>query len=245
MREPLDGYNREEHWGAQRPFPPAWIAGQLRTVLQKPPYRKTVAGRPTYCVPQVQSLLLIASGMSSATATNYAFRWKVDVGQGGARMSVILDALNTQQIAVAGENIGVDVFCEPINGTDPANPYTPPNVSPVFGVTLADGNVASGQATYTQAFTVGAIGSVDMVVPSMATGWRVDTLDGTTTDALIVGVSYLVVGTGAQALYLGQTLKPSQYSTGFLPLPGNAIKIKIQNATANAVSGVLQWGLDL
>lgn len=253
-REPLDErYNREEHWGAQRPFKPAWIAGQLRTLIQKPPYKMPPdvdAGRPraTYCVPQSQSLLLIAQNMNDGVGTNYVFRWKLDVGQGGARMSVVLDALNTQQIAVAGENIGVDVFCEAFDQTNAATPYTPSLATPTFGATISDGNVTSGAATYTQGFTVAGVSSIDLPVPSMATGWRVDSTDGTATDALVAGVSYLTVGTGGavgQGLYLGPALKAVQYSSSLIPLPGNTFKIKIQNANATAVAGILQWGLDL
>lgn len=242
-RQPLNADNRPEHWGAQRPFKPVWVAGQLRTVIQKPPYKVRVGRELEYCVPQVQSLLLIASNYTDPAAANYAFRWKIDVGQGGARMSVILDALNTQQVSVAGENIGVDVYCEAMDQTNVAQLYTPPDVTANFGVTIADGNVQSGQATYTQGFTVGNASQVDLVVPSMATSWRIDSSDGSVINALVAGVSVLVIGPSIGATYLGNKL--DQYQSGFIPLPGNAQKLRIANVSGNTVQGLLVWGLDL
>lgn len=250
-REPIGNrWNIQEHWGAQRPFPPVWIAGQRRTLIQKPPYKKPPEGghgAAAYCVPQVQSMLLIAQNLSDGGfGTNYVFRWVLDVGQGGARMSVILDALNTQQVSVAGENIGVDVFCEASDKT-PAGlfvaPYHAPNITPVFGVTLADGNVQSGQATYTQGFTVDSVTFVDLVVPSMATGWRVDSDDSSLGNALVANVAYTIQGGPNGVNYSGNKL--NQYQGGFLPLPGTASSIRITNNTANLINGVIQWGLDL
>lgn len=228
-------HNISEHWGASlQNGRPAWAEGQVRALVQKPPYRN---GKGSYCVPQAQSMLLSFSSTFDGAHTNFAFRWVVDVGAGGARQRVLLDALNVQQVSVAGENLAVGLLCE---RADPTVAFTPPTSVVTAAVTFADGNVTSGGAVYSQKLhlDVGAFAILD--IPAMATGFRVIGASGA--NGPFQAAFTMIVGV---ATYDGDKL--DQYSGAFLPLSGFDIAngLTMNNATGNALTLGIQWSLDL
>lgn len=238
--------NNEAAWGQSKKMLRPWVEGQVRSLVQKPPARLVVPD-PTarngvavrHCVPQAQSVLLVALGAADPAAGG-VFRWVVEVGAGGARSTVKLDALNIQQLSVAGENIQVSVVCEK---QDPFGVYTAPAVDPTFSATLADGNVSSGLATYTQRSRVAPL-SVDLVfpIPAMATSFRVGGPQGTANDPFVAGV---IAFTASYQIWQLQNLATLHNSSGFIPLNGLAQSLTFRNANAVAVDIVVQWGLDL
>lgn len=246
-REVLDQQlNRPEHWGSTKSYGKPWADGQVRPVLQKPPYRARVQGRSEYCVPQVQSLLLIANqkGLASASG-NFAFRWVLSVGSGGARAEVKLDMLNTQQISVSGENIAVSLVCEKV---DPTQSFDEPTGVVIdAAVTIADGNVSSGQSTYTQGVTVAPLTSVTLPIPAMATAFRITGRDTALSTNPFVAAFSAKVNTAYVSLiseYIGTKL--NQYNGDFIPMPGVARSLVLVNSgAANTIECGVQWGLDL
>lgn len=247
MRELLDGkLNRAEHWGGLRDIPIThnWGENEKITVVSKPPYKALLNRQPVLCVPQVQSALLIARVIPNPNdaSNNYAFRWVLSVGAGGTRSEIKLDALNTQQVSVAGEDLRADLLCERLI-PDTTIAWERPQVGVVGGVTFADGNVQSGQATYTQKFNIQGPGSFTFPIPPMATGWRVlgDSTAAAATSPFQVGMIYITQGFGGAQLTGDQLTNKDP----FVALAGVATGLRVSNTTANLVQGLLQWGLDL
>jgi hypothetical protein len=247
MREILDGkLNIAEHWGGLREIPNSfsWAENARVAVISKPPYRAMFEGHPVYCVPQVQSALLAVRFIPNPddSSANYTLRWVITIGAGGTRSEVKIDALNTQQVSLAGENLRVDLLCEK---GDPLRAWDSP--FPKFGVnasaTFADGNVSSSSATYTQNFQVAAGGSWLVPIPPMATGWRVLGNQGSATGPFTAGVLYIVQGFGGLQIS-GDLLSNKD---PFYPVGGvQAVKgFRISNPTAGLIQGSIQWGLDL
>lgn len=242
-RQPLDEHNRPEHWGGSRVLRQTTFGENQRvTVVQKPPYRMQVRGPDGHphwvlCVPQAQSALLVFSQTFDPGTANTVFRFVLSVGAGGQRSEVKIDALNTQQIAVAGENLSVDIMCEKLN---PAGLFVPPTVDLTASVTFADGNVSSGEATYTQGFSVGAAGTQVLPIPAMATGFRMLGPGTGATSPFTANVTVSVNGAFAVTMQ-GNTLSNKD---GFIPLSGIAQSLQIDSAVAN-IQGLIQWGLDL
>lgn len=245
-RQPLDQHNIPEHWGGSRVIPntKSWGQNERITVISKPPYRATINGRPHYCVPQSQSALMLAriAQNPNDNATNWAIRWVLSIGAGGSRADVKIDALNTQQVSVAGEDLRADLLCEQLI-PDSSIAWEQPVIGVDASATFADGNVTSGQATYTQKFSIAAAGTFTFDIPPMATGWRVlgNSTVGATSSPFQALVSYISQGQTVVQLTGDQLSNKDP----FLPLSGLAKGVRISNGTGNTIIGMLQWGLDL
>ena len=249
MRDPLNRWNDPSHWGGaqSKPVTTKWGQNQQLDVLSKPPYRMGVDGRLVYCVPQSQSVLLKFKQQQNPndTAVNWAFRWILSVGAGGARADIKFDALNTQQLAVAGEDLRATLICEQAQPDDAANGIVNAWEFPLVGIdasaTFADGNVSSNAATYTQLFRIPAGSTQVFAIPQMATGWRIlGTAGGAAGTPFQANMNYIVQG-------FGQSITGDLLSNKdpFLALSGLAKGFRISNTTAALVTGLLQWGLDL
>jgi hypothetical protein len=242
MRAILDETNnRPEHWGATKTYTAPWADGQERPILNKPPYKAMVRGEGHYCVPQVQSLLLVSSFILTPTvADNFAFRWVLKVGAGGTQARILLDAVNTQQISVAGENLVIGMLAEKYN---PNAAFETPIGSWTGSVTIADGNVSSGQATYTQAFRVPALNTVIAQIPAMATSFRLQGRTISVATPFVAGFHIEADSPIVNVTWEGNGF--SQYGDAFVPIPGRAQTLSLINTTANDIFPILQWGLDL
>jgi hypothetical protein len=253
-RDGLGRTNIIEQWGNSQVFQPAWRENDVRMLLQHKPVKDDRGG---YCVPQAQSMLL-AMSIPYSPVFNAAFRWQLNVGGGGGSRIVKLDAFNIQQLALAAENIDTAVLCENAYvdlcngaGVPSAKPaFTPPNVAVTASVSLADGNVGSSAATYTQQFSIPAgIGSINkFLIPPMASGFRILGNVGSSAFPLVAAndISIDQVGIQFGVDWTGDLLLPLMNSGAFMPLPGQAASMTIRNGSAgNACSGVIQWSLDL
>ncbi len=230
--------NRPEHWGAGlQNGHPVWAENQLRTVIQKPTYRDPQTGH--FCVPQAQSMMLSFSSTFDGSHTNFAFRWVIDIGAGGTRQKVLLDALNIQQVSVAGEDLQVGILCE---RADPNQIYTPPSSVVQANVTFADGNVSSQEAIYSQKFALDVGGFVILPLPAMATSFRIIGQEGANGP---FQANFSAIFASGVAVYTGDKFTP--YSGNFIPISGfdQANGLTLNNATGNALTGGIQWGLDL
>lgn len=240
--------NRPEHWGATQNLKAPWAENQRKTVLYKPPFRKIVrAGHATaeaYCVPQAQSILLTSQKSADPGSGNYAFRWVIGIGGGGSKAQVKVDMLNTQQVSVAGENITIEAVCE---RADPTQTFDTPNpISIMATATIADGNVSSGQATYTQGFTTAAGATSQIAIPAMATSFRLIGRDEALTTNPFVATTVVKVLTSYPSginSYVGSKL--NQYASDFIPLSGLARRVDVFNGAATIIEYSIQWGLDL
>ncbi len=245
-RQPLDDQNRIEHWGVTHTYGAPWRENQERPVIFKPPFKALVADARghksrVYCVPQVQSMLLTAA--IDPGVGNYAFRWALNIGGGGGSARVLFDMLNTQQIAIAAENLKLSMLIEKGN---PLTQFSDPgNVNVSLSASFADGNVAGSTATYSQVFTVLAHSDSPFIpIPQMATQFRITGADGDTKSPFVAGVAMVFgVSAGTNEIYLGNKL--TQYNDQFMPLNGNARQLQITNTTANDVDVGVVWGLDL
>jgi hypothetical protein len=245
-RQPLDQHNIPEHWGGLRVLPvtKVWGENERVTVISKPPYRALVNGKPRYCVPQAQSTLMLAKVTQNPNdnAANWAIRWVLSIGAGGTRADVKIDALNTQQVSVAGEDIRADLLCEKLI-PDATIAWENPVVGVNASATFADGNVTSGQATYTQKFNLAAGASFTFEIPPMATGWRVlgNSTAGATSSPFQALMTYITQGQTVVQMTGDQLTNKDP----FISLSGLAKGFRVTNNTANTVIGMLQWGLDL
>jgi hypothetical protein len=241
----IDGVrNRIEHWGVGTVLTPPWRVNDVRPVVFKPPYRDPRTGH--YCTPQSQSILLSSNiTAGDQTGSNYAFRWQLKVGGGGGSSVVKFDALNTQQISIAGENINIEMVCEQMN-VDTKNvafDIGPNTIVMAAAASMADGNVSSGQATYTQAFVVQVGVPLIFPIPQMATSFRIIGNDAAANTPFQAGFSVAFGINASSIAFVGTKL--SQYSGDFYPLPGGARSARIDNASAVPIQGWIQWGLDL
>jgi hypothetical protein len=205
------------------------------TIVQKPTYRDE---RNRLCVPVAQSILL--TFQQTYSAGNYAFRNRLSVGSGGQRTTVLIDALNTQQVSVAGEDLQVDLLCEKVN---PAFPFTPPTVDVTATANFADGNVTSGQATYTQSFQINAGQNVTLPKPPMATSFKLMGLPiGAAQTPFVAGLQLSDMGSQAVVGWIGTDFTNNG---PFVQLSGLAQGILLNNGSALGCTGVILWGLDL
>lgn len=246
-------FNTIEQWGNSLVMRAPWRENDVRTLLQHKPVKDD---RGKYCVPQAQSVLL-AMGIQYSPVFNAAFRWQLNVGGGGGARIIKLDALNIQQLSLAAENVDVSVLCEnayvdliTAAGVPIAKPaFTAPAVDLTASCSLADGNVSTSQATYTQQFTVGAGPGVTarFAIPAMATGFRILGNKGSALYPLVAttDVSIDQVGIQFDVVYGGDQLVGLSTSGAFLPLPGQAASMRITNGAVGQIAGVVQWSLDL
>jgi hypothetical protein len=253
MREINQRFNRIEQWGNSLVFQPAWRENDVRTLLQHKPVRDA---HGHYCVPQSQALLL-AMSVPYNPVFNAAFRWQLNVGGGGGARIVKLDAFNIQQLALAAENVDINVLCENAYvdlcdnaGVPLAKPaFTAPAVAVTASCSLADGNVSSSQASYTQQFSVGAgPGTTSkFFIPPMASGFRILGSVGGAAYPLVATTRISIDQVGIQfgVAYTGDQLVTLSTSGDYIPLPGQAASMSITNGAGAAVSGVVQWSLDL
>lgn len=245
-RAPITSYNNLTEWGQARTFSAPWSDGDTRVLTIKKPY---VAPNGLPCVPQVQSMLLTIKDFEDDSAANYAFRWLLNIGAGGNTTNIKLDALRTQQISVAGEQLSVSLLCEKKfpDSILPINPQTvgfnPPNVSPTAAVTIVDGNVGGSNASYTQAFEIPPNNAWEVEIPAMATSFRMTGADGQTSSPFVAGLRIFTNEPGGSSIFLGNLM--NQYSGDFVPLTGDALSMTLENGTANTIRAHIQWGLDL
>lgn len=237
-------YNRPEHWGSTRSYGGPWVAGQERTVLIKPPYKAVdQRGHTHYCVPQTQSILLVSDIREiSNFADSFAFRWVLKLGNGGGSTRVVIDALNTQQIAVAAENIEIAIMVEAASPT-PGFGFASPVGIWHGAVAISDGNIASGQATYTVTYVVEAgAASVPYPIPEMATSFRLAGAHNNTSP-FVPEFKIGCLEPLLQVDWLGDGFNP--YSADFVPIPGSSHGFALSNSGAETIYAVIQWGLDL
>lgn len=235
-------YNRPEHWGATKNYEGPWALNQERIVLIKPPYKAIGRGKTYYCVPQAQSILLVSSIQDiSNPADAFAFRWVLKLGNGGGASRVVMDALNTQQVSVAAENIEVAIMVETASPT-PGFGGGLPTGTWHGTVAISDGNVSSGQATYTSTYVVGPGATRTYPVPAMATSFRLAGTDNNTSPFVaafsIEGLQPLI-----QTSWKGNGF--SKYNGDFVPIPGGTRSVILSNSGLDSIYAVIQWGLDL
>jgi hypothetical protein len=250
-RDALDArFNRPEHWGVTQVLQGPWAENQARTVLYKPPYKRPgVHGHSEYCVPVSQSILLTSKlALDPAnTNANWAMRWVLGIGGGGTRTNIKIDMLNTQQLSVAGENLTVEALCEKADFSAAAGPFQSPGaLVATTSVTVADGNVSSGQATYTQGFTIFPGATELIAIPPMATSFRIAGSDPTSASSpYSANVIFFVTGRGPTGdAYIGNVLTPPA-NVPFIPIQGLASLIQVINSRATPITFLVVWGLDL
>lgn len=230
-----------EQWGASRRIVGPWRDGAAQMLLQHKPFKVKGRAGTHYCVPVAQSMMLSAIPSANAFGGgNYAFRWLLNIGGGGGSQLVKLDAINLQQVSVAAENVDVSLLAEQF---EPGGAFVvPDDVFVSAAVSFADGNVTSGQATYTQGWRVAGGGTLSLFpVPFMATSLLIVGEDGGVADPFTASVRYQM----GRASYLGNALKAGMYSNTFLEIPGGSNTMFIQNNGVPAATGAFIWGLDL
>jgi hypothetical protein len=255
MRDPNDIYNNPRdlsRWGQSKPLGPNWSngangnvgAGKVVTFLESAdlPY------------PEVLTVNLGVEYTTPFTDVN-GFRWRLNVGVGGARKTWILDALPMQQVSLPAHSVEVSLFAEPFFVGDT---FVDPSVTVQASAFIARGNTSTSAAQYSQGLNLAAVGDPNasrlLPYPPGAVGFRfLSTVpavpvvgNGSLFDSDVEVRFVTAGGAGTLAVYLGSDFEALSKTDGYVPLPGGVDALIISNTSVGqARSGVIIWELDL
>lgn len=248
-----------ESWGQEKTFKAGTLPQfpQSAVVLTMPPLGE-------WRIPRTQTLIVGVENEDVDVTQEYFLRWILKSGAGGARTSVVFDAVGFTRLSVPLEQASLSLAYEP---------WSSSNDSP-DGIVQASaylGDFGIGELdpgpTYTARFGLTpapnpAVKSSDVVlIPTGASRFRVlgddpsITVGPATVSPFRAEVTYLLkqgnttlaqfVG-GRAAVTDGNSLLSLYYSGGMIPIPAGVTKIVIENSdTSNSVAGLVQFGLDL
>lgn len=255
MRGQNDIYNNPpdlSRWGQSKPLGPDWVngaggnAGGAKVV--------TFLESSDLPLPEVLTINLGIEYLTPFTDIN-GFRWRLNVGTGGARKTWILDALPMQQVSLPAHSVEVSLFAEPFFIGDT---FVDPSVLVQASAFIARGNTSTSAAQYSQGLNLAAVGDPNasrlLPYPPGAIGFR---FLSTVPAVPVVGAASLFDsdvevrfvssgGAATLAVYLGSDFEALSKTDGYVPLPGGVDALLISNTTAlQARSGVIIWELDL
>ncbi len=201
---------------------------------------------PRHRVPQVQNLVLSASGWTSAMQDS-VFRWVLQFGAGGGSTILKFDANGTQQVSVSSENLRIGIVSE---NWGPA--WSAAWVAPTEDIQVtaffADGNTNTESPTFTERFEIlAASPTLTLLAPRGATSFRIIGRQSTghADSPFTAGITYLVQPLSGgfpldefEATYLEQVRLAS------VPFPASATSILVSTPGIDVVGGI-EWGLDL
>lgn len=239
MIPPILAPGRPEQWGTQRVIQ----AGEFYENVLIPLTTldgATLARR----VPQTQAIVFDARIPVGVTG-NFVLYWVLEIGAGGGRTILSLDAGGVNQITVPAETVRISIVAkQPMTIGDPS-PFIAPNLAVQLAVFMADGSTSTAAPTYTTQFAIDAAGAATVEAPAGATGFRIagspTVASPYTADTLYTTES----ADGGQIDYFsGDFLEDIRYAT--MPFNGQAIKLVIDNGgNASNIAGWIEWELDL
>lgn len=236
-RDPRRRVGLPQQWGQQQVFVASrFQEGQELVVLQNDGSDEVL--------PQVRTLLLSLVPKSTPNVGNYAMRWVVRTGVGGASSRIIIDALGTQQISLPSSRFTISLMSEQLFVAIAGTTFTQPTADYTANVYVADGTTETQRAQYTQVTSIPAGGLVSLNIPSGANAFR--TSSGIGDVARLNTFVFSLLNGSAAASFLGDSLTAMSYGEDFIPIPGGTTSANlVNNAGVGFANPIIQWGLDL
>lgn len=234
-----------EQWGQEKVVRPGDWTDKALVVLTRDTPR-------VFTPPQTSTLICGVVNEDSDVVQEYALRWVLRPGVGGARTEVRFDATGFTRVALPLEAFTLAIEVDP---DDPSNPDFPAGDVEAFAF-VGEGGVGTDEAegpSFTQYVHVAATGDTIVEVPVGATAIRLSGNSGITADPFLAttqlqirrGISVLGILPGLGAAAGDPSLWTLFASGAWLPLPGTATNIKIHNGAGSAIVAHLQFKLDL
>lgn len=226
-------------WGQFKPIPPtAWQENTPVGLINLPADENVV--------PYTQALALDANVPLDIGGT-FALRWLLTIGAGGASVTYKIDAGGLQQLCVPASQLRVSLVAENPGVQNTENPLTFVRPDKVIEASafFADGTTSTEPPSFTQYFSIGAGNTLFLPPPVGASNWRlmgdptagVGPFDATT--------EYKVLTWGAQTVDQWTGAQVYAIRSADILFPSIATKIQVANNGATAITGWIEWGLDL
>ncbi|HEX7273138.1 MAG TPA: hypothetical protein VF420_13405 [Casimicrobiaceae bacterium] len=239
-----EDFDQWQNYGRSQIFEPPWKENEERDIAR---WQQATDDAPI--VHTVMLALDQSKYDTSVPGQNHIFRWSLALGVGGSKRNFLIDAIGAQILALPISSADIMLRCE---RADVGNVF----VSPTYEVTalayFAEYPAPSRNATLTQWFTVvpgpvGGVNDIKLNVPPGANAWKLlgDAAVGAAINPFVATTSIFFVTSGVFLdLWTGDQLLATHATGEYVPIPGGAKFIDINNSAAGAKQGAIQWSMD-